>query len=215
MSAHRLARQREIQMNTETITTSTWIDPYDASYITMAQDSQSGSMYPVTDCCGASATGSMGGTACRSCYAEIPAHYGMWFENALMAIQQGYVPSTDLLEENDLQSLIFAPESKGKFALVGTPTRKGWRLQCGWIDRVATDDWDWDNNCEMPEGTGDEYVYFTDGLMGITPQSHMGIPTQHLINAQNETWGVYVLQISDHAIDQQSVILYNEPLYTY
>lgn len=37
--------------------------------------------YPVTDCCGASATGSMGATCCRSCYNEVDSILGAcWTE---------------------------------------------------------------------------------------------------------------------------------------
>lgn len=37
--------------------------------------------YPLTDCCGASATGSMGATCCRACYEEVDTILGAcWTE---------------------------------------------------------------------------------------------------------------------------------------
>lgn len=38
-----------------------------------------GLVYPLSPCCKASATGTVGGTACRSCYRSIPTLYGSCF----------------------------------------------------------------------------------------------------------------------------------------
>lgn len=39
-------------------------------------------VWPTTPCCGASATGTMDGTACRSCYTEVDPYFGLAFTMA-------------------------------------------------------------------------------------------------------------------------------------
>jgi hypothetical protein len=39
-------------------------------------------VYPTTPCCGAIATGSMEGTACRACYTELDDYFGIAFSMA-------------------------------------------------------------------------------------------------------------------------------------
>lgn len=50
--------------------------------------------YPLTECCGATATGSEGATCCRSCYIEVDTIFGIsWTEQEWVAGSERYIKS--------------------------------------------------------------------------------------------------------------------------